>query len=1710
MQSFRHWFKMSKPGTLGDNWDSDFMGYIHEDKMGFFAMYHGHKEDIYGFLRKETEMAEDGQAIYEFVQNAADSNSSHFYMFYNEKYFLVINNGDTFTNDGVKSILNVGQSHGKDDDPDKIGRFGIGFKLVHRLVGKSNGLKELTEDYAGPQMFSWTDKQDFIDFTTTHTFEPSDVTSSSPWLMKILLTNFPASIDENVKDTNYQSRIPYPREEFLEFQNFVKANIDKVDVNTMTQGTMFFIKLGEGKIDLLNKDREDINSRIENTLYFLKNLTHLQVNSKIISRNKKVVVEDRIIIETHESDFVEIGLDEKRDKRFPIVFQMGYVPYSFNDELIRKYPNFYKFFPMEDTTYGLQFIIHCNVFSIGSNRRHLHEGTINRNLLHLLTRRVTEQIDTYCTEENERVYDIFANFVLSDYSNTFIDDCFLKPVIKHLAKRIPTDTGGFVNKELVVIKNTEIECNPSDFGINKSWYKWYAINENHKELIIQSKDNSKLGLSTYTLKRLLEEGRIESINKWISTQNEDELIAFLFELNNDIPANINDIEFIKLENGSFSSINSLSDKTIIRFPKLTDIYGVIRKLGFTLSNTDYEQYPTIKAKIAANAPYLKEDAEAKLFHNKLQEVLPGSSLSANEKKRLFLTLQTFKEIGEKTLADKLILFCNNNGEMKPLSKLINPQTGTLESWLKPYMIKPEEFFEEISGGEYLRNEKSVYNDIIVPEWETITTNLSVIQIEEFYRSVVKYFSRTENPLSIKSKPIVYCNDKGWVNINTSLFYHSQLSTFQHLTGLVEVIETNTLKTPDKKVLVFFESEPFKLNDSSVEVLLNSVELSVDASRALIEFSKGKVNVFDYGNFTSNGNKLNFKTDRTTKQYYSSKDEVVDYVSKYCTGKLVVLPDVLVEFKDLVLKGQELYRSIIDYSIQEWNKNDGILTELLLLLANSGLTEVVKSFVNSQSSINLSVDDINEKDLTFSWMLVINGVFETHELSQVKKKVLIDGIKLSELTWNNTVILENNESIKLGSVLSRFSDVEVVSEIKENLHRYNRFDNHKINALFHSDEAPNEQELLNIANEMLKAEDNKLKNLDQLLLVLYLNKQGLLLNIEPVLVQAANNEWFTLKDNWYLKKFVFIDDNAVLNERYNGISKKRGKEYSLDSRPYFSSNKNQFHCYHLKETLSDDELICFLEYIYEEVTKNAQSNVNWLDNYHQEIGFRPKYTVFAESNYVYNEELLPEVVVQWGKLSDNNEKLLSIIGVHTSSTAIVKLRKYLLGYNPEYQFEGFSRSNESDLFLLRNTIRLLADNEVIICEDNSSAIRSITDYLGAVYDISEILLPVGIGIENGSIISQFITSENALSINSAVAHNYKAFEAGSFLEFIRSLIDLGVHVVDADNISENWQKKYTSLLEFKEPQVDIDTLESESFACDFPAYLNWKEISESEISIQLINGPIPYYVPILGVEDLAVSFTKGEYFYDSSAKVLYSNPDKIIEAIIKELSSLLDEDDLSLLLGGSVSSILPVSREQELLKQIEELREQLNRISPDNELERGGLPGEAQKDWNLEARKLLREHLESLEEFDCSLWDDSNVPSSIVRGVLYKDKPCVWVVRSAMSQDSKFHLTPYEWSILGDKNVFLALRTNHDTIKVYGIIEDIKQVLFDSNHTINLNFKSVMISVDFIDALSKMMVYYEIWGSGLVFKNPTYSAGVLLKDIDKCKVGIINKLSDEAL
>ena len=210
---FRTYYRNMIPArrnTEGIN--EHFIGsYNDELTQGFFAFCNGDKQndEIGSFLKSFLDMAKDTQAIYEFLQNAVDANSTKFLMFYDEEYLMVINNGEPFSYEGVRSILNVGQST-KANDEHTIGKFGIGFKLVHRLVGESSGIEELETGQVGPIVFSWYENtnaiNDLIGVKTsedlesvkiemTKAFRPIEGTklrkheclTTFPWLFKILL-----------------------------------------------------------------------------------------------------------------------------------------------------------------------------------------------------------------------------------------------------------------------------------------------------------------------------------------------------------------------------------------------------------------------------------------------------------------------------------------------------------------------------------------------------------------------------------------------------------------------------------------------------------------------------------------------------------------------------------------------------------------------------------------------------------------------------------------------------------------------------------------------------------------------------------------------------------------------------------------------------------------------------------------------------------------------------------------------------------------------------------------------------------------------------------------------------------------------------------------------------------------------------------------------------------------------------------------------------------------------------------------------------------------------------------------------------------------------------------------------------------------------------------------------------------------------------------
>jgi len=151
IESFREeWIKDYERDLRGIRIDKD---NVKRSCRELLAIVHGDKRNFEDFLIKELNITGKYQVIYEIMQNSDDAEAKHLLVYYDDRYLLFANDGRPFDDNDIRSICNVGQTtkHGCD----KIGRFGIGFKLVYRLLG---GVSEVMS-YKAPIIFSWNDKR---------------------------------------------------------------------------------------------------------------------------------------------------------------------------------------------------------------------------------------------------------------------------------------------------------------------------------------------------------------------------------------------------------------------------------------------------------------------------------------------------------------------------------------------------------------------------------------------------------------------------------------------------------------------------------------------------------------------------------------------------------------------------------------------------------------------------------------------------------------------------------------------------------------------------------------------------------------------------------------------------------------------------------------------------------------------------------------------------------------------------------------------------------------------------------------------------------------------------------------------------------------------------------------------------------------------------------------------------------------------------------------------------------------------------------------------------------------------------------------------------------------------------------------------------------------------------------------------------------------
>lgn len=759
-QEFRLW---RKENSYRPEVDENFMGCIYKDKentkLGFFNLYHGDKESIETYLPSVLNIAEDNQAIYEFLQNAVDCGSTHFYAFYNDNYFLAVNNGKKFSKEGLKSILNIAQS--TKNDASSIGRLGIGFKLVHRLVGKGNGTQELIYENKGPIMFSWDKPSELKALMTDENIEIQGLEENA-YLLKIAITNFPAQVDEVVKDVNYNNTTVFPSLELVEFRSYVAECLKEMyanDHSQFSQGTLFFIKLGENKRELLDKDLDTLKNGIEYSMNTLKQLNNICFNGETIFKKSLVINES--VISKNTDKFTEI---DPEYKNYDILYSFGFIPMDFTEDgyfssikQLQESPNFYKYFPMGDEVDNMALFIHCDSFQIEANRRKLTNHHTNHKLLPEIANYIVDTLNQYKVNDRTKYLQLYASILLTDKPSSkekvWMDDTFFNILFEAIKESTPTIDGNETTLSNVKIKNIKTDIPLDKIGLsNIKWLYWHG--DNHKEIIESAYESDKLDLYKWNINDIIENCDIELLNNWLDTCTIEEFDAFLDEIkstttSNKVKSLLPKIKLFSAGNERKSRSEIVNDDDyLITTAKIEGIIPILKKTGIKCTDDTFENH-----KLVSLLDSQDESTMFKIIKAKIEEPENWTSLCANDKLQLVSVLKELKDVGDVSIK-KLKIFSNILGEQCALENLA-PYNDLVDTWQKPYVICKEENFSEIQN--CLLKSETAFSDTIEAHFGDIIENGT--SIEELYDVYEKNQIQWKDDLTIKMINTYGCTEE---------------------------------------------------------------------------------------------------------------------------------------------------------------------------------------------------------------------------------------------------------------------------------------------------------------------------------------------------------------------------------------------------------------------------------------------------------------------------------------------------------------------------------------------------------------------------------------------------------------------------------------------------------------------------------------------------------------------------------------------------------------------------------------------------------------------------------------------------------------------------------------------------------------------------------------------------------------------------------------
>lgn len=1344
-QAYRTFFKEVLKGLKTDKIDEHLLGPYQVDaegnrSTGWFELFYGDavgngnpREGVRNKLLAFLNMAKDSQAVYEFLQNASDAGSSHFTMIWGadevdgQDYLLVANNGKMFDVDNVRSILNVGAST-KSSDQQSIGKFGIGFKLAHRLVGKDNGINELLTDFSGPILFSWKNNE-IGQLAATATVEPtdnsftsSDVEGNAPWLFKILLTCFPC-LPENESVQEYpklfdgaQTETPlFPKSELQVMSRWSRKLLDSEHGASYKEGSMFFMRLGNGKSGQLQDN--NLREGVQFSMGVLAETNQAQEKGKgqelhtvQLNDGEPITMPDLqyhlITIDEEDSDHCKI-YDQETDsdeqiKNIELLW--GFKPYEEIGDFFKGAPNFYLYFPLSEEVNQLNFILHSNAFDNSSSRTFLQHGSedepgVNEKLFKVLVERMETQMDRWAVEVPKRFLDFYAAVLSSgrsiNDSRSWIVEPLLEPLEAILKRKIPVRKT-FRNEVLELlsseqhayIKSTQIEIDLEGWGMSDiRWFYW----DQKTYPRFAEKATIKLGLSHYTIYKLLErKGISEHINTWLNNETEkigqvlSELSTAMTSKTDHVVNNLKDLKILEFNDGQVLSFRDVDERQsegyFVMHNTLSKVSGLLNKLGFKTTTRDigsYSFFTTYRSNLGGTAQFGDYKELVKLFSS-LVTTEVAEKLTPEEKHQIYQAFYDLNDDKRTQRMAELKLFRNKAGNIECLKNMLRTSGRT---YLQPYVIDPLELPAKLS---YLVGEEKddVYDAIIIPFWEDLCDRIA--RDPESGPNTLKHIVELHENSNNKSTLGHHCLwffQKAAKKID-GIYFHESLTgivaedyvQLQHL-----LLEHFGIFIPDQWSIPFLEEEPFNRESSALSLKDVSIELSEEDVKLLLDFSAScEVDFYRHLYIQQTDGKYRIEPAEGVQNCISENQKLLSYIVQYHSDEYVPLPLELQHSKQKPeANGEELAAMIInDFSVESSDENQMAL--LTAALVEEG-KEMQQRWLQKLPDIELDVEwGAETQNLVYLKLLanLLDYDGESEKTSLSDKLILIsddERIALKDIPHaTDSLLLKRGDKeykLLLSKVLNRDDQMQmgVIQEFANRCVQEGELNAAQTEALFKLGEAA-EPAISDFNNAL---EDGQLLNAHQLAFVLFSTHFESATTCKYK-VYAKSEQWYDLEGNWLLTdagNLEIFEPDYVFHKQYNGL-RETLRLHDVERLEYHNSENN------LILSRFRFQVGCTPE-ILQQAASNTEVLNYLLSCWKQDGSTRismseldwSKVLSFDPKNHVHSSlqmptEKLPDDVVLWLANDADKISLLQAIGVHTETSAIVNLRMHVLNAEEE--------------------------------------------------------------------------------------------------------------------------------------------------------------------------------------------------------------------------------------------------------------------------------------------------------------------------------------------------------------------------------------------------------------------------------------------------------------